>query len=73
LPGGDTQLLIDFKFESTRPEWKDVPLLEQVMALKRKETNWGDTLKGVNVRPLTEQLERLGAAEVDPKKGAGTP
>lgn len=64
LPGGDTQLFIDFTFNEANFKARELAL-----ALDRQPTHWTG-LSGVNVPEKSATLQKLGPNEIESKTGA---
>jgi hypothetical protein len=64
LPGGDTQIFIDFFFNE-----KNAKAYEEVLKLTPKETHWTD-LSGINVPEKEVTVQKLGPNEIETKRGS---
>jgi hypothetical protein len=61
LPGGATQILIDFENPN------NAKLRSNVLGLEKKQTNWGDSHFNVNVPDKEVVAQKLKAQEIAPK------
>jgi hypothetical protein len=64
LPGGDTQVFIDFTFNEA-----NMAAREEVLKLTPQKTNWGG-LSDVNVPEKDVTVQKLGPNEIETKKAS---